>query len=271
MPASVANKAKLPSAGRDRRPLMAALAVLLILAGAVLAGVLVMVAGNRTEVLVAASDIRPGQELTADDFAIASVNTDSDAVIPRNSLEHYIGAQAIAYVPAGAFASPAMFVDGSAIPADGEIVGMVLSPSQLPTGGVEPGDVIRIYSGATDDLSGLSGEVLVESARVVDVSAEGGVVNASVLVSDGEATELVPRAAAGQVAVSQLAPTTPVDTDFVDGTDPAEAPSTDDTTDGTDPAEDTEPAEDTTGQDSSDESGDDADGATDDTSTEDEE
>jgi hypothetical protein len=58
----------LPAPVRDRRPALAAIAVLLILSGAFASGLLVYRSGERTDVLVARDDIDVGTTITANDF-----------------------------------------------------------------------------------------------------------------------------------------------------------------------------------------------------------
>lgn len=215
MPTALANKAKLPSAGRDRRPFMAALAIVLILVGAVLSALIAIMAGNKTEVLVANDDIAAGQEITEDDFTTVQVSTDAAAFIPVASRQNFIGSKALTYVPAGTMVTPQMFTPDSAVPAGGEIVGLILSPSQRPSEPLEAGDVVRLYSGSAFDLGGAGGELLVDAVRVVSVSNNGGTLAVSVLVTADQASALVGPAAATQVVASRLSEGTEPSIDFM--------------------------------------------------------
>src|SRR5687768_16946461 len=62
-----ATGSRLPVPKRDRRPALAALAVLLILAGALGSALIAYRSGDRVDVLVASDDILPGQKIDADD------------------------------------------------------------------------------------------------------------------------------------------------------------------------------------------------------------
>lgn len=64
---------RLPPAPRERRPLLAAFAVLLIVGGAAVAGLLALRADTRVPVLVLARDVATGQQITADDLAVTPV------------------------------------------------------------------------------------------------------------------------------------------------------------------------------------------------------
>jgi hypothetical protein len=69
---------RLPTAPRERKPALAALAVLLILAGALATMLLVNQSGNRIQVVkVGGSSIAAGSKLTTDEFVEASVAADS--------------------------------------------------------------------------------------------------------------------------------------------------------------------------------------------------
>jgi hypothetical protein len=73
-----AGPSRLPTAPRERKPALAALAVLLILAGALATMLLVNQSGNRVEVVkVGKTSIAAGSKLTTDDFVEASVASDS--------------------------------------------------------------------------------------------------------------------------------------------------------------------------------------------------
>ncbi len=64
---------RLPSPPRQRRPALAALAVLLIVGGAAIAGLLALRADSRVPVLVARHDIAVGARITRDDLAVARI------------------------------------------------------------------------------------------------------------------------------------------------------------------------------------------------------
>ncbi|WP_236865651.1 SAF domain-containing protein [Brevibacterium daeguense] len=206
---------KLPAAGRDRRPLMMALAIVLILVGAIASALIAFSAGSRSDVLVAVRDIEPGQTISEADFTTARVGTDAAGIIPADSLENFVGSHAVSLIPQGTVVNQNMFVSGSAIPSNGEVVGLVLTPTQRPSEPLASGDVVRLYQGAGVEAGGGTGQVLVESARVVSVIDAGGNLSVSVLIGSDQAATLVPSAAAGQVAATKLAQGTRPGVDFL--------------------------------------------------------
>lgn len=196
---------------------MAALAIVLILVGAIASALVTFSAGSREDVLVAVTDIAPGQTISEDDFTTARVGSDSAAVIPAESLQNFVGSQAVALIPEGTVVNQQMFVTGSAIPNSGEVVGLVLTPTQRPAEPIAPGDTIRLYQAAGAESGGSSGQVLADAVRVVAASDAGGNLSVSVLVSADQAAGVVPAAAAGQVAATKLSQDTQPSIDFQGG------------------------------------------------------
>jgi len=235
------NGPRLPSPPHDRRPALAALAVLLIVAGALGSGLIVYRSGGRADVLVAAHDILPGQVVTAGDFGVARVAADPGSVVSASARANFVGTSATGRIPAGTLINRTMFLAGQVMPANALVVGVVVSGQQRPARQLEAGDVVRAYliggggtvrseSGATGpDGTGSSGgassstgtvqvgDVLLKAARVVEVrggSSATQAVTVSLLVSSNTATAFVPAAAEGRVALVRLSPSATPDIDF---------------------------------------------------------
>ncbi len=207
---------------RTRRPTFAALAVLLILVGALASAWLVYRSGNRVDVLVAAGDIEAGQQLTADDFSVARVATDDAPVIISSALPNFVGTYATSTIPEGTLLNRDMFLAGDVVPDNGVVVGMVLTPQQRPALDVRAGDVVRLYLVPPDEAGGTvpgdPGDTVVSAVRVVEVGpatsgAQGLAV--SVLVSSGDSGNVVAASSAGQIALARLAAGTEPTIDLV--------------------------------------------------------
>ena len=99
---------------RTRRPTFAALAVLLILVGALASAWLVYRSGNRVDVLVARDDVTVGQVMTAEDFVVARVATDDAPVIVASAIGNFTTGQtrASTNIPAGTLLNRDMFLEG---------------------------------------------------------------------------------------------------------------------------------------------------------------
>ena len=81
----------LPSAPRERRPLLAALAVLLIVGGALLAGLLAMRLDQRVQMLAAKDTIKAGQVIDKEDLVSASVSSDLTTLVRADQIDQVVG------------------------------------------------------------------------------------------------------------------------------------------------------------------------------------
>ncbi len=80
-----------PSPPKRRRPALTALAVLLIVGGAALAGLLAVRMDSREPVLVVSQQISVGEKITADMLESRNVSGDGLGVIPRDQADKVIG------------------------------------------------------------------------------------------------------------------------------------------------------------------------------------
>jgi hypothetical protein len=215
-------RGRLPVGGRDRRPALAALALLLVVAGALGAALVAYRSGHRTDVLVAAHEIKPGQRVDSSDFSVARVATDAGGVVPASQEQSFVGSYATTDIPAGTLINHVMFKVGDVLPTDGVVVGVTLSVDQRPATTIAAGDVVRAYlvpkSGQGTNSTAQQGQVLVDAARVVSVQSNtSDTVTASLLVSSTDAPPLVTAAAQGSVALAALPNTTKPTIDYRTG------------------------------------------------------
>jgi hypothetical protein len=181
---------------------------LLVVAGALGAALVVYRSGHRTDVLVAAHEIKIGERVTADDFAVSRVAADSSLVVPASQRDAFIGSYATTDIPSGSLINHLMFRVGAALPADGVVVGVTLSVEQRPASTIQIGNVVRGYlvpNGSQSSNSAPVGVVLVNAARVVNVQSNStDTITVSLLVSSSEAQVLIAPAAQNQVALAVL-------------------------------------------------------------------
>jgi len=204
---------RLPVATRERRPVLLAAGVVLVVAGALGSALVVHRSGDRVEVLVAREDIAPGEQITADDLGVALVAADGAAVVPAAAVGAFVGTFATTRIPAQSLVTPAMFLAGGTVPADAAVVGLVLAPEQRPSQPLVPGDVVRAFLVTADGSSTVSGRpagtTLLEAARVVAGGGAGSTATGgdtvSLLLPVDAAADVVAAAAAGQVALVRLA------------------------------------------------------------------
>lgn len=219
---SVVERGRLPAARRDRRAGLAALALLLVLLGALGSALIVFRSGNRESVLVAARDITFGQVITRADFSTARAATDQGYLLDSSRIDEVLGTRATSRIPAGSLVSPQMFTRQTLVPAGGEAVGIVVGANQRPSRLPEPGQVVRIYfvQGSSDNGSKIPpSNPVVRAARVLDVGAGDGSGTSSitVLVDSSRAAAVAGYASSGNLALTVLPDNTVPDIDWKNG------------------------------------------------------
>ncbi|MFF5159857.1 hypothetical protein ACFY3N_27155 [Streptomyces sp. NPDC000348] len=220
-PAGPAVGERLPTPPRERKPALAALAVLLILVGALGATMLVLQAGDRIEVVKITAEIPAGQ-------AVTDANTTSVMVAEDPGIDYVKWSQlatlkklkAVSTIPAGVVAVGQMFGEEAKVPAGKALVGLSLKEGQYPTG-LKSGDTVAAYrvggtarSGSDDADGGSSGatggsdSVIVEQARVDFVQAvkSDDIVSSTnlpvtLVVDSARAAELTQASSNGEVAL----------------------------------------------------------------------
>lgn len=215
-PLAADGRGRLPAPVRDRRPALAALALLLVLGGALGSALIAYRSGDRVDVLVARGDIEVGQVVSEDDFAIARVAADGAATIPAAAVKSFEGTSATTRIPAGTMLNNTMFRVGQIVPLRSVVVGVVLAANQRPAKDLREGDVVRVFLVPRDAGAAGQGTVLASAVRVAEVSpvASGDSVRVSLLVPEGPATAIVTAAATGSIAVTRLASETLPAIDF---------------------------------------------------------
>lgn len=219
-PAQTDARGRLPAPMRDRRPALAALAVLLILGGALASALVAYRSGGRVDVLVARHDIPIGQAVGPADFGVARVAADGAAVVEAAAAANFTGAAATTRIPAGTLINRTMFARGSVIPATAIVVGVVLSAQQRPAAGLRAGDVVRVYAVPRDSSGVAAATQLAAAVRIAEVGTAGdnaANVRLSLLVDGQQANGVVAAAAAGQIVVTRLSADTQPAVDFGKG------------------------------------------------------
>lgn len=209
--------ARLPVRTRDRRPALAALAVLLILVGALGSALLVFRTGDRVDVLVAARDLPAGVQVSREDFTVARVANEGGAVVDAGAVESFVGSYTTGAVPEGAIVANRMFTISDVIPAGAQQVGITVPAPLRPSEPIATGDVVAVYqvpqAAPTGGTEG-EAETLVPAARVLHVAAGGAgsdALHLTLLLPDSDVAAVVLQNANGQIALTRLpADTAPV-------------------------------------------------------------
>lgn len=216
---------RLPSAPRERKPALAALAVLLILVGALGATVLVLRAGDRIEVIKITQNVTAGKPIPSSAVESVMVAEDSGIdYVKYNQLNLLGNYRATTDIVKGSLLVGGMLTEKSKGLPDGKVlVGLSLKAGQYPQD-LAAGDSVSAYrvgdaadKGSATGSAGASGgtggnTLLVQRARVQIVGSTGGGGDSvgsadypvSVLADQGDAAALTQAAAAGEVALVKV-------------------------------------------------------------------
>ncbi|MBF4161768.1 SAF domain-containing protein [Nocardioides acrostichi] len=195
--ATAAPRRDVPPPSRQRRPALAALAVVLIVGGALGAGLLAVRMDSRTPVLAAARDIAPGTLITADDLRQVDVASDGLRLIPADLASQILDGATYAEVPikADSLVDQNMLTRQAPLDDGNAIVSVPLDPKITPQGSLQGGDLVQVVQ-----IAGEQGgdPVALTEGLVVDVAAASSGDDLSA-PSGGSVTILVPKEAAPAV------------------------------------------------------------------------
>ncbi|MEU0576177.1 hypothetical protein ABZ465_02495 [Streptomyces griseoincarnatus] len=212
---------RLPAPPRERKPALAALAVLLILVGALGATMLVLQAGDRIEVVKITEEIPAGQSVNKSNTTSVMVADDPGInYVKWSQFDALKKLKAVTTIPGGVVAVGEMFGAEAKVPEGKALVGLSLKEGQYPAG-IKSGVTVAAYrvggtsrSGSGDDADGGSAgsaggdSVIVDKALVNYVQEKGGddLVSSTnlpvtLLVDDAQAAALTQAATNGEVAL----------------------------------------------------------------------
>ncbi|MFJ8937988.1 hypothetical protein ACIRL0_20075 [Streptomyces sp. NPDC102365] len=218
---------RLPSPPRERKPALAALAVLLILVGALGATMLVLRAGDRIEVVKVTADIQAGESVGGKAKSVLVAEDAGVNYIPWAQIKTLKKLKAKSTIYAGTLVIGEMFGTEASVPAGKAVVGLSLKEGQYPEG-IEVGDLVAAYqvgnntsansgdktdSGSTGSSgsAGSAGTPIVDDARVSkmpDNSADSTISSTNqrvtVTVDESDAAALARAAAANEVALVKV-------------------------------------------------------------------
>jgi len=163
---------RLPSAPRERRPGLAALAVLLIVGGALSAGFLITKTGKRVGAIEIVHQVGVGQRIPLSAMQEVQIASDSSVnYVPWNEASQVAEFYAANAIPPGTLLNGAMVVRANHVTAGRDVLGLALKEGQLPAG-LQVGDHIDIYqvSNANEACPGSSGSALSSNAIVLAIA-----------------------------------------------------------------------------------------------------
>ncbi|AOW88483.1 hypothetical protein ACFY1G_00665 [Streptomyces olivaceus] len=212
---------RLPSPPRERKPALAALAVLLILVGALGVTTLVVRVGDRVEVVKVTKDIPPGGRITDQNSAIVMVADDPGInYIKESQLSTIKGYKTVTMIPGGTLPVGEMFAKEPKAPAGKASVGLALKEGQYYAD-IKGGDEVAAYrvgskgSGGSDSGDEGSSSSSASSALLTNASVENvkkdsdatvstGSISITLLVDEEDAAAVASAASAGEVAVVRV-------------------------------------------------------------------
>lgn len=209
-------RGRLPVARRDRRPMLAALAILLILLGALGSALIAFRTGDRVQALAIRENVEFGHVMTEADFKEVPVANDTEGVVPASALSQYLGVEAKGNLPSSTLINPAMFAPRGqdVLPEGSAEVGITLERNTRTAEVPEEGEVVMIIN-----VTGNGGQVANGAgtsfftndddepvgARVTKVeSADGDTVTINVLVPAENAPVIANRASTGNIGIAAM-------------------------------------------------------------------
>jgi len=205
---------RLPSAPRERKPALAALAILLIVGGALGAGFLVTQTGKRVGAIEISQQIGVGQKIPQAAMQEVQIASDSSVnYVPWNEASQGAQFYAANAIPPGTLLNGAMVVRANHATAGKDVLGLALKDGQLPAG-LQVGDHINIYqvSNATESCPGSPGSTLAGNAVVLAIavpsatSGSSAAADVQIALDPRAAGQVACNAANGDVAVGVLPP-----------------------------------------------------------------
>jgi hypothetical protein len=207
----------MPSAPRERKPALAALAVLLVALGAVAAGYLVINAGHRVNAIEVTQQVGQGQKIPAS--ALREVQVAANSGVSYVAWQ-YAGRVTEVYasteIPADTLLTQAMTSSTNSLAAGKTEVGLSLKAGQAP-GNLLIGDTVEAFpvgtgSGcATNGSTSSNGSASVAGVPITTgtiasvagtVSGNGTTATVTLAVPDSDAGTLACYASAGDVAIA---------------------------------------------------------------------
>lgn len=189
---------------QQRRPMMIGLGAALLALGGIGGGWLATQGGQTVSVLTVRAGVPAGHRISASDLGTTQINKSAAVTsIPAADSDQVTGRYAVSTLPSGTLLTPTLTA-AKITPTSGRaIVGVALTPSQMPTTGLHPGDTITLVVGATSKpVAGDDGPKTGTSWTVTVIAVghqvhDDGTITVDVDVPDADAAELAATAASG--------------------------------------------------------------------------
>ncbi|MGY1634916.1 SAF domain-containing protein [Geodermatophilus sp. SYSU D01186] len=201
----------MPAPRRRRRPALLALAVAMVVLGAVGAAYLATSLGQTSPVIAVAREVPWGQQITAADLVEARVSADPAlAPIPYGDRDRVIGMVAATTLTPGSLLTREALTEQPLPPPGQQLVGVGVSAVQLPATPLRPGDdvlLVPVAAGGGAAAPDPAAPPRTVAATVVRSGAPGtdGLRVVDVLLDAADGPDVAARAAAGLIAIVVVA------------------------------------------------------------------
>lgn len=202
---------RLPSAPRERKPALAALALVLIVGGGLAAALLVIKAGNKVGAIEISRTVGQGQQIPLSAMQEVQVTAGGGlSYVPWNEASQVARTYASVRIAPNTLLTPQMTTASTSLSSGRDVVGLALKDGEMP-GGLVVGDHIDIYevSGSVTSCPGKPGTLLTSNAIVLGLSrpsstTSNAVSDVQVALNPADAGPVSCNAANGIVSVAIL-------------------------------------------------------------------
>ncbi len=211
---------RLPVPPRERKPALAALAVLLILGGALVSAYLVIQSGQRVSAIALSAPVSAGEKIPENALKSVSIGNTGIKYIRWDERQKVTNAYAAGTLPKDTLLTNDMLTTLQDTTKGRVIIGLSLKAGQIPSEGLDPGQTVALYAVGGRTESGvkpgtlLAPDALVHKApgAVSTSSRTGGSseTRVSVSVLPTQAAAIAQAASAGNVVVVIVPPGTTV-------------------------------------------------------------
>jgi hypothetical protein len=197
----------MPSAPRERKPALFALAILLVALGAGAAGLIVVRADARVQVIEIVQGVNQDAQIPAGAMREVDVSADNGVIfVPWSAAGQVAEDFAATTIPAGTLLTKQMVNGKPTRAADEDLVGLSLKPGQLPAG-LQSGQEVEAFA-IGSGCGKTPGETLTPRAEVTDVigsaTSSGTTELVTVAVQQADAPVMTCSASNGNVGLALL-------------------------------------------------------------------
>lgn len=200
-----------PQVARERKPALAALALLLIVGGALGAVYLVLQNGHRVAAIEVTEQLGAGQQIPLTALREVDIATSGGlSYVPWSAAGQVSRFFAATGIPPGTLLTNSMVAQVNGLASGKSVVGLALKDGQLPDG-LQAGDHVNLYqvSDASQSCPGTPGSLLASNAVVLGIGAPPAAASASavdvrVALDPAAAGAVTCNAANSNVAVAVL-------------------------------------------------------------------